>query len=371
MAVALPPAAAVRTITSLWRAGAAALPLDPAAPPEVTRATLERLRPARVIDPSGETELANAHPAGEDAAAVVLTSGSGGDPKAVELSHAALSAAASASLTRIGAGSGDRWLLCVPPVHVAGLSILVRSIVAGTEPVIHDGFDPHLVAAERDANLVSLVPTMLRRLIDAGADLSRWRSILLGGGPIPSALVARATDLGAHIVRTYGMTETCGGVVYDGYPLEGVEMRVEASGRISLKGPVLMTEYRGRPDLTEAALRDGWLVTSDAGSIADGRLTVLGRLDDAIQTGGKTVFPGEVETALLAHPLILDASVRAEPDDHWGERVAATVVASEAVDETELRGFLRARLEAFKVPKSLEFVDGLGRDSMDKRTHDR
>jgi O-succinylbenzoic acid--CoA ligase len=185
--------------------------------------------------------------------------------------------------------------------------------------VVHERFDVHRFAAERRPTLVSLVPTQLVRLLDAGADLSRYRAILLGGGAAPAGLLDRAAATGARVVTTYGMSETCGGCVYDGRPLDGVDVRTDAEGRIHLRGAVVMREYRLSPGLTAEALVDGWLRTADVGEWDGERLTVHGRLDDVVVTGGEKVHAGQVAALLATHPAVRDVVVVGVPDAEWGE----------------------------------------------------
>lgn len=237
--------------------GPAVAPLDPGLPAAALRAQLDALRPTAVVDADGTRGLDGRAGVDPEIAAVMATSGSTGEPKGVELSAAALEHSAGAGLARLRAGRADRWLCCLPTHHIAGLQVLVRSVVAGTEPVLHRRFD---VGAALDGArtgggvFVSLVPTMLRRMLDAGADLSAFRGVLLGGAAIPPELLEEARSAGATAVATYGMTETCGGCVYDGHPLDGVELTVDTDGRIHLAGPVLFHRYRLRPDLTASEI---------------------------------------------------------------------------------------------------------------------
>jgi len=297
-------------------------------------------------------------------ALVVPTSGTTGSPKGVVLTHDNLSASALATVTRLELGEGDRWLCCVPPSHIAGLMVLVRARLTGAEAVLHPRFDPAAIAGEDSTNVVSLVPTMLRRLLQAGVDVARFRWILLGGGAVPAALVAAATDAGARVVATYGMTETCGGVVYDGVPLPGVRVAIGEDGSIALAGPMVMRGYRLRPDATAAVLRDGWFQTSDAGELdPSGRLRVLGRSDDLIITGGQKVLPVEVAGLLMEHPDVADAAVAGRPDDQWGQAVAAVVVPAPGSMPTlaALRAFVAERLAPYKAPRYLVIVEELPR----------
>ncbi|RSN69351.1 AMP-binding protein [Actinomadura sp. WAC 06369] len=297
-------------------------------------------------------------PVADGTAVLIATSGSTGTPKFTELSAAALRHSAAGTLARIGAAPGDRWLCCLPTSHIAGVQVLVRALVAGTEPVIMPRFDPlDLAAAAPPGAHVALVPTQLRRLADAGADLGKLGAIVLGGAAAPPGLLAAARDRGARVFTTYGMSETCGGCVYDGTPLDGVRAGLTADGRIRLAGPSLFTGYRLRPDLTAAARDGDWFVTGDLGAFdPDGRLRVRGRVDDVINTGGEKVVAGEVAAALARHPKIRDVVVVGRPDPEWGERVTAVAVPAPGAPPSldELRAFVRATMPAHAAPHELE-----------------
>lgn len=249
---------------------------------------------------------------------VMRTSGSTGEPKSIRLSHAAVLASAHAALERLG-GPGQ-WLSALPPTGVGGLQVLVRSIVAGTEPVFLDEHADVAAAAEAMSGVrryASLVPTQLFRLVEAGraGDLASFDAVLLGGAAAPRAVLDRAAAAGVRIVRTYGMTETCGGCVYDGLPLDGVRLRIEDDGRVAIAGSVL-ADGMGE-----------WLVTNDLGRLdADGRLSVLGRADQVAVSGGVNVPLAAVESVLRDEPGVLDVVVVAQPDPEWGQRVVAFVV---------------------------------------------
>jgi O-succinylbenzoic acid--CoA ligase len=298
-------------------------------------------------------------PADGDTAVVIVTSGSTGRPKAVELSAAALLASAGASLDRIGARPGERWLCCLPASHVAGIQVLVRSLVTGTTPLTAGRLDPALVASCGGAH-VSMVPTQLRRLIDAGAGLDCLGTILLGGAGAPARLLADAAAAGGRVVTTYGMTETCGGCVYDGIPLDGVRVVAGPDGRIRVAGPVLFTRYRGQPGLTREALAGGWFTTSDLGTVGpSGRVTIRGRADDVINTGGEKVIAAEVAAVLETCPQVRAAAVIGRPDDEWGERVTAVVVPADPAAPPALetlRAHVRRVMPPFAAPRELMLV---------------
>jgi O-succinylbenzoic acid--CoA ligase len=347
----LPPGEAfIAALDAAWEHGDAVLPLDPAAPRAVTDRLLAAMRPEEPVDAG--------------VALVIATSGSTGEPKGAQLSHAALAASARATHARIGREPDDRWLSCLPWQHIGGLQVLLRARLLDLPIEVHERFDVERVAASA-ATLVSLVPTQLLRLLDAGVDLHRFRVILLGGAAAPGALLERARDAGAPVVTTYGMSETAGGCVYDGRPLDGVEVSIADDGRIRVRGPVVMTGYRLRPDLTAAVLsHDGWLTTGDLGEItADGTVRVLGRADDVIVSGGENIVAGAVAEVLAGHPDVVEVAVTGVPDPEWGERVVAVVVARAGHQPSlaDLREFCTSRLPPAAAPRALVFVDELPR----------
>ena len=334
-------------LATAWAQGAAVFPLDPAAPAAERDRIVAEVRP----------DL----PAAAGVALVIATSGSTAQPKGVELSHPALEASADATMERIGLEPGDHWLSCLPWHHIAGLQVLLRARRFGTPLTIHDEFDVDRVANELDVTLVSLVPTQLSRLLDAGVDVTRFRVILLGGAAAPATLLARAAEVGANVVTTYGMSETCGGCVYDGTPLRGVDVRVGADGRVHLRGPMLMSGYRLRPDVTEQVIVDGWLVTNDVGEMHEGRLDVTGRFDDVIVTGGVNVSAAAIADVLSGHPSIDDVAVIGIDDDEWGQCVVAVIVSTTPPTLAELRAWCAERLPAAARPRRVVNVDEIPR----------
>lgn len=355
-------------VTELWDAGDAALPIGPFLPEPEVRAMLDEMRPDRIEDESGVTRLDGGVRVPPETALVMPTSGTSGRPKGVELTHAALEWSARAYARRLETSPGERWLSCLPLSHIGGLSILVRSRLAGTTPVIHDRFDPQAIAAETRTTLISLVPTTLIRLIDAGVDLSRYSAVLIGGAGLPAAVARRAREAGIRLVHTYGLTETCGGCNFDGVALEGAEFRL-VEKQIQIRGPMLMNGYRLRPDLTSDVLQDGWLHTADRGRIGPGGvLEVLGRADDVIVTGGEKVSAPEVENVLQTHPEVADAAVAGVDDYRWGQAVAALIVPEGPSVPTlrEIKRFLAPHLADFKAPKRILIVDRIPRTASGK-----
>jgi O-succinylbenzoic acid--CoA ligase len=308
--------------------------------------------------------------------AVLGTSGSTGGNKWVQLSAAALCASAEATHARLG-GPG-RWLLALPAQHVAGVQVLVRAALAGHRPELLDlrsGFDPtqfsaaaHRLTSAAGRCYTALVPTQLVRLLDTEPGyLARFDAVLLGGAATPDGLLHRARAAGVRVVTTYGMTETAGGCVYDGWPLEGVKIRLDLaesdSGKIELAGPMLASGYLDAPEQTAVAFRDGWFQTSDLGRCdGQGRLQVLGRADDVIVTGGLNVAPAEVEAVLTGLPGVAAACVVGLPDPDWGERVTAVVIPADPGRPPE-PGALRLAacrlLTGAQVPKEIVFFDAL------------
>lgn len=375
VAIHLPdPRAGATTVDRVWDDGDAVAVLDARAPDAVTTDLLARLRPAALVharpDDTGQQlrRLPGAVPVAPGTAAVVTTSGSTGTPRHVVLSSDAMDASADATIARMGCATGEPWLLCLPLHHVAGLAVLRRGRRLDTPPDVQDGFDVEAVAAS-SARWWPLVPTMLARLVDARADLS-GRGILLGGAAPDPTVVEAARTAGASVTISYGMSETCGGCVYDGVPLDGVEVAIGRGGRIRLRGPVLSDGER-HPDggLRPVVDADGWLTTGDVGELVDGRLRVHGRADHVILTGGENVAPDLVEQALEAHPDVLSAGVLGRPDAEWGQRVVALVVPRDPVSPPtlgQLRDHVGARLGRHAAPRDVHLVDRVPHTSLGK-----
>ena len=372
VAIALPRPAAARAVVAAWEAGEAVLPLDPEAPAPELKGILAAARPTHLLDAGGRSRLPGGEPAEAGLAVVLATSGTSGTPKVVELGADAVRWSALATSRALAAGPGDRWLCCLPLHRVAGLAVVARAWHTGLPIEVHERFDPGAVrAAAGRATLVSLVPAMLRRLLAAGDEAARFRRVLLGGGPVPADLVEEAARRGIGLVRTYGLTETFGGMVHDGHPLDGAELRIGGpEGELLVRGPMLLRRYRGDPGRTADALAGGWLRTGDLGRIGPGgRLEVLGRSDDLVISGGVNVHPDEVEAVLAAHPGVAEAAVAGRPDPEWGQRVAAFVVPRDPANPptlAELRAFAGERLAPAKAPRELVLLPALPRSPSGK-----
>lgn len=355
------------------------------------RAQAEELVVARVdeaaradIRPSTSTPLRDRTDP-EEPLAILYTSGTTGAPKGAVLTYSNFWWSAVGSALNLGVHADDRWLAPLPLFHVGGLSVLTRSAIYGTTAVLHDGFDAERVSAAIDdqgITLVSLVPTMLHRLLDARGDRpvpSSLRCVLLGGGPAPRALLDRCARLGVPVSQTYGLTECCSQVATlapgdalkklgsAGRPLYPNELRLATAdgaypppgegGEILVRGPIVTPGYWNRPDATERAFVDGWFRTGDYGTLdEEGYLYVLDRRDDLIVTGGENVYPAEVEGVLLAHPRVAEAAVIGVADAEWGQRVVAVVRLVDGADPSvvaELDAHCRSSLAAYKVPREV------------------
>lgn len=358
-------ATALARLRSIWEAGDAALIIPHGDPEETLPSDARRALAGHLRLP-------------DSAALIVPTSGTSASPRSVVLSRHALEASALASTERLGCQQGERWVSALPLHHIAGLQVIMRSAALGTDPVIvDDPGDPRRIEATvGQAEHIALVPTQLSRCLDADVQLNRFSTVLVGGGPTASDLVQRAEAAGVRLVLSYGMTETAGGCVYDGVPLTGVDVVLERDGRIRLRGPMLALGYL-EEDPEGAFTEDGWFRTSDVGTLtrcADGAslLTVQGRRDDVIMTGGRKVWPAEVAAAILRSADVSDALIVGVPDPEWGERVRAVVVTADeqrsSAEEllAEIRTLVRSASPAWCLPCELVIVEVLPRNHMGK-----
>lgn len=353
----------VEALQRIWDDGDVAFPVEQRLPPTARDHLLATIRPDAVIDSGdrrgfsypyryAEPLRSSLPPLEEGDALVMATSGSTGTPKGVVLTHDAVAASANATTERLGRADDDHWLACLPLSHIGGLAVVTRALTRGTPLTVHDRFDADAVAAS-GATLVSLVKTALVRV-----DVSAFRVVVVGGAPAPE-------HRAPNVVATYGLTETGSGVVYDGWALDGVDVRIDDDGEVHLRGPMLLRAYRDGAD----PKIDGWLPTGDQGRWNDdGSLHVLGRRGDMIITGGENVWPEPVEALLRAHPLVADVAIAGTADADWGQAVTAFVVPSGSTTPTldELRAAVKAQLPAYCAPRRLELVTAIPRTSLGK-----
>jgi o-succinylbenzoate---CoA ligase len=347
----------------------------------VERRQVEKLPACAPAPPAVELEL-------DEVQTIVFTSGTSGRPKGAMLTYGNHFWSAAASAYHLGVLPDDRWLSVLPLYHVGGLAVLFRSCLYGTTAVLQEGFDLEAVSRSLDEEgitIVSLVPTMLYRLLPARASWpERLRLVLLGGAAAPEELLQEASRAGVPVATTYGLTEASSQVATllpegvqrkpgsAGRPLLFGEVRIvdEAGaplpagqhGEVIVRGPTVMAGYYGEPEATARVLHDGWLHTGDIGYLdRDGDLWLVQRRSDVIVSGGENVYPAEVEAALREHPTVAAAAVVGLPDAEWGERVAALVVpaAGAQLDAAELLAFLRGRLAGYKLPRTLRIVEAL------------
>lgn len=363
----------VDALRAVWDTGDAAAPLDPRLPRVAADPLVAALRPTRLVRSDGEiVRVQGGEPVEEGDALVLATSGSTGTPRGVVLTHAAVAASAHATSARLGVDPAEHhWLACLPLSHVGGLSVVTRSMLTGTPCTVLPGFDAAEVSAiarRGAATHVSLVATALRRV-----EPNLFACILLGGAAPPGGA------LPSNVVTTYGMTETGSGVVYDGVPLDGVEVAIGtgrpgegAEGEVLLRAPMLLRTYRDGidPRIPGPDGRGGWLPTGDGGRFTrDGRLQVDGRLAEVVTTGGEKVWPVPVEQLVATHPLVAEAAVWRRPDPEWGERVVAWIVPTDPASPPsleELTYLVRSVLPPWAAPKELVVVDRLPRTASGK-----
>jgi len=320
--------------------------------------------------------------------AIVFTSGTTGQPKGAMLTYSNHFWSAMASAYRIGTLPDDRWLCCLPLYHVGGLSIILRCCLYGTTVVLQDGFDLgeiHQTLHAQNVTLISLVPTMLHRMLDGGMKFPpSLRLILLGGAASSPDLVERCQKLSIPVSPTYGLSEACSQVATIlprdafrkpgsvGKPLlfssvrvvdeNGSEQPPGAYGEVVVSGPTVMSGYYGNPEATAKTIRDGELYTGDIGYLdEDGDLWLVQRRSDLIVTGGENVYPAEVEQVLEQHPAVAAACVVGIEHPEWGQQVAAAVVLREGANlpESDLLAFSRERLAGYKQPRLIRFVSAL------------
>ena len=350
----------VDQVQRAWSNGDAVLPIDQRLPPTGKKLLLDAMAPSEVIDASAtSSSLPNGRPLQEGDALVIASSGSTGSPKGIIHTHSSLLAGAQASASRLQLTADDHWLVCIPVSHVGGFSVITRALHTGAALTLHPSFDATAIqeASTHGVTHTSLVATALSRI-----DTSLFRTILLGGSSAPN-------NLPSNVITTYGMTETGGGVVYNGMPLDNVEAKI-VEGEIHLRCPMLMRAYR---DDQAMIPNDGWYSTGDMGAINDrGTVSVYGRKTDMIITGGENVWPSVVENCLASHPTVDEVVVRSAPDATWGQRVVAYVVLNDSLDASDatllsnLREHVKQTLPAFCAPQQVIVLTQIPRTSLGK-----
>jgi O-succinylbenzoic acid--CoA ligase len=350
----------VDLVQRAWSDGDAILPIDQRLRPAGKKMLMDTMAPSEIIDASfTASTLPNGRPMQDGDALVIASSGSTGSPKGIIHTHSSLLAGAQASAARLQLTSDDHWLVCIPVSHVGGFSVIARALHTSAALTLHPAFDAVAVqeAARNGATHTSLVATALSRI-----DTSLFKSILLGGSSAPA-------NLSSNVITTYGMTETGGGVVYNGLPLENVEVKI-VKGEILLRCPMLMRAYC---DDQTIPTEDGWYATSDMGEIDEnGKLSVHGRRSDMIITGGENVWPSVVEHSMSSHPMIDQVVVRGTPDTTWGQRVVAYVVLNDSAQTSDasllsdLRDHVKQSLPAFYAPQQIVVLAEIPRTSLGK-----
>lgn len=343
----------VSRIKRAWDDGDAVFPLDQRLPLAARREVIAAIKPTVIVTPDDETR-SDGQPVEDGDAVVVATSGTTGTPKGVVLTHSAITASALATSDRLAVTSNDTWFACLPMAHVGGLSVVLRAIITETPLITAPQFsvDAYNDAANNGATLVSLVATALQRV-----DASRFRTIVLGGARPP-------TNRPTNTVTTYGLTETGSGVVYDGQPLSGVEIRI-IDDVIHLRAPMLLRTYR---DGTVPLDSDGWFRTGDIGSFDGKTLVVDGREGDLIITGGENVWPEQVEERIRKHHDIVDVCVAGVPHPEWGQQVTAWIVTHDEkpIALNALRDFVKEVLPSHCAPHAVHLINEIPRTNLGK-----
>ena len=324
---------------------------------------------------------------------IIYTSGTTGKPKGAMLTYGSHWWSATASMLNLGLHDDDRWLAVLPLFHVGGLSILLRSVIYGIPVILHESFDAASInrsMEEHHVTIISVVSTMLQRMLDQQLQATKLRCVLLGGGPAPRPLLETCNERGIPVAQTYGMTETASQVAtlvpHDalrklgsaGQPLLPLEIQIDIEGEtavagqvgeIMVRGPMVTLGYFNRPEATAKALQNGWLHTGDLGYLdSDGYLYVVDRRDDMIISGGENVYPAEVEEVLLAFPDVAEAGVIGIPDEQWGQVPIACVVLHPGaeLDEAAIMAFCQERLARYKTPRMIHTVASLPRTAAGK-----
>jgi O-succinylbenzoic acid--CoA ligase len=346
----------VEQVLQRWDEGDAVLVVDQRLPQPAKRELVTELGVHEIATAGGATTLSTTNPPMDDGdALVVATSGSTGMSKGVVHTHDGLRSASLSSATALRCGADAHWLACLPLSHIGGFGVVTRALHTGARLTVHSSFDP-VAALDVGASHVSLVATALQRI-----DATRFTRVLLGGSRPPA-------NLPANVTPTYGLTESCGGIVYDRQPIPGVEVTVSASGEVLLRGPMIMRGYRNMSrDIGHPIDENGWLHTGDLGELRGEELHVAGRAGDLIITGGENVWPEQVESALSTHPLVRDVVVAGANDAEWGQRVVAWIVTDGSeISLDALRDHVSSVLPRFAAPRQLVIVERIPRTALGK-----
>jgi O-succinylbenzoic acid--CoA ligase len=347
----------VNVLRKVWDSGDAVLPIDQRLPKVARKNLITQFKVSSLIGADGlRVKVAPGEPVDEGDALVVATSGSTGEPKGVVHTHGSIKAAVANTGARLGCSAADHWLACISLAHVGGLSVVLRALHFGSQLTIESRADKATIesAVKNGANMTSLVPTILHSV-----DISNFKTVLVGGAHTP-------TNLPSNAISTYGLTETFGGVVYNGEPIDGVEIRIGTDSEIEIRCDSLLRTYRNGIDPKNS---EGWLHTGDLGEFKDGKLSVLGRKDDLIKTGGYKVWPIAVENSLRQHEVVADVVVAGTPDEKWGQTVTAWVVLrpdTKSLRLEDLSKHVRLTLPDYCAPKKVFIVDEIPRSSLGK-----
>lgn len=347
----------VNVLRKVWDSGDAVLPIDQRLPEVARKNLITQFKVSSLIGADGlRVKVAPGEPVDEGDALVVATSGSTGEPKGVVHTHGSIKAAVANTGARLGCSAADHWLACISLAHVGGLSVVLRALHFGSQLTIESRADKATIesAVKNGTNMTSLVPTILHSV-----DISNFKTVLVGGAHT-------STNLPSNAISTYGLTETFGGVVYNGEPIDGVEIRIGTDSEIEIRCDSLLRTYRNGIDPKNS---EGWLHTGDLGEFKDGKLTVLGRKDDLIKTGGYKVWPIAVENSLRQHEVVADVVVAGTPDEKWGQTVTAWVVLrpdTKSLRLEDLSKHVRLTLPDYCAPKKVFIVDEIPRSSLGK-----
>lgn len=347
----------VSALESIWDSGDAVLPIDQRLPEHARRKLAGQFNASAVIEgDNSKTKLSGGIPVEQGDALVIATSGSTGEPKGVIHTHGSIDAAVLTTGGRLNCSKHDHWLACLSLAHVGGLSVVIRALHFGSSLTVGNRADQKtiLAALDKGATMTSLVPTVLKSV-----DISKFRTVLIGGSHAPDELPSNA-------ISTYGLTETMGGVVYDGVPLDGVEVRIADDSEILIRSRTALRCYR---DGTNTTTQDGWLPTGDLGEMTDGMLSVHGRRDELINTGGYKVWPNLVENSINNIDGVADCVVRGLTDEKWGSVVSAWIVLADPkvrLNLADVRKHIKQSLPDYCAPNKLFIIDEIPRSTLGK-----